>query len=47
MELNRRRLVVLPGAVVAGSLFAAAPDAPWQRRIRRVGQLNMTSTTRP
>ena len=41
-ELNRRQFVVLPGSALAGSLLGAAPDVPWQRKIRRVGQLNMT-----
>jgi hypothetical protein len=50
MEMNRREFLVLPAAAaVAGSLDAiedAAPATlqavPWSRRIRRVGQLNMT-----
>src|SRR5579884_401588 len=42
MEMNRRELLVLPAAAVGASLFAAASDVPWQRRIRRIGQLNMT-----
>jgi hypothetical protein len=41
MEINRRQFAVLPGAALAGSLFGA-PEVPWQRKIRRVGQLNMT-----
>ena len=40
--MNRRDFLVLPAGVVAGSLFAASADAPWQRNIRRIGQLNMT-----
>jgi hypothetical protein len=40
-KLNRRQFSVLPAASLAGDLFAA-PNVPWQRRIRRVGQLNMT-----
>ena len=43
MEMNRRQFIVLPGAAaVAGTLFAAGPADAWQRKIRRVGQLNMT-----
>ncbi len=46
MEINRRQFVVLPGAALAGSLFAtpapAANTQPWHQRIRRVGQVNMT-----
>ena len=40
--MNRRDFVSLPAAGLAGQLFAAQSDTPWQRRIRRVGQLNMT-----
>jgi hypothetical protein len=41
--MNRREFVVLPAATLAaGSLFSAAADVPWQRTIRRLGQLNMT-----
>ncbi len=41
--MNRREFVSLPGAVLAGgALFQAAGEVPWQRKIRRVGQLNMT-----
>jgi hypothetical protein len=42
MEISRRELIVLPGALVAGSLLAAGEDAPWYRNLRRVGQVNMT-----
>src|SRR5215468_5070097 len=43
MPINRREFVILPaGAGIAGSLFAAPSDVPWQRKIRRVGQVNMT-----
>jgi hypothetical protein len=44
MEINRREFIVVPAAAMAaGSLFAAASDdVPWQRKIRRLGQLNMT-----
>jgi hypothetical protein len=40
--MNRREFVVMPGAALAGRMFGAASDVPWQRKIRRVGQLNMT-----
>ena len=41
--MNRRDFIVLPAAAMAaGSLLDAAPDVPWQRKIRRIGQLNMT-----
>jgi Hypothetical glycosyl hydrolase 6/Beta-galactosidase trimerisation domain len=42
MEMNRREFMVLPAAAMATSLFGAASDIPWQRKIRRLGQLNMT-----
>jgi Hypothetical glycosyl hydrolase 6/Beta-galactosidase trimerisation domain len=42
MDLNRRELIVLPAAAAAASLFAAESDTPWQRKIRRIGQTNMT-----
>ena len=42
MELNRRDFMVLPGVALAASSLAAAPVVPWQRKIRRVGQTNMT-----
>ena len=43
MEMNRREFMVLPAAAaIATSLFSAVSDLPWQRKIRRVGQLNMT-----
>jgi hypothetical protein len=38
MELNRRDFLTVPAA----SLFAADTIVPWQRRIRRAGQTNMT-----
>jgi len=41
MEINRREFIVIPAAV-AGSLVAAETEIPWQRKIRRLGQLNMT-----
>ena len=43
--MNRREFVAIPaGALAAGSLFARDADAsvPWQKKIRRIGQLNMT-----
>ncbi|MGC9999398.1 MAG: alpha-amylase family protein [Bryobacteraceae bacterium] len=41
--MNRREFIVIPAATtVAGSLFAADAEIPWQRKIRRLGQLNMT-----
>jgi len=33
---------VAPAASMAASLFAAEPAVPWQRKLRRVGQTNMT-----
>jgi hypothetical protein len=42
MELNRRDFLVVPAASIAASVFAADAAVPWQRRIRRVGQTNMT-----
>jgi hypothetical protein len=42
MDLNRRDFLVVPAATMAGSLFAAETPVGWQRKIRRVGQTNMT-----
>jgi hypothetical protein len=42
MDLNRRELLVVPAATMAASLFAADATVPWQRKIRRAGQTNMT-----
>ena len=43
MDLNRRDFLVLPAAALPGpALFAAEPAVPWQRKIRRLGQTNMT-----
>jgi Hypothetical glycosyl hydrolase 6/Beta-galactosidase trimerisation domain len=42
VPINRRELIVLPAAAAAASLFAADSGTPWQRKIRRVGQTNMT-----
>ena len=41
MDIDRREFIAIPAAM-AGSLMAADVELPWQRRIRRVGQLNMT-----
>ncbi len=40
--MNRREFLVAPAAVLAGNLIAADSEIPWQRRIRRLGQTNMT-----
>jgi hypothetical protein len=40
--MNRRQFIVIPAAAMAGPLFAADAEVPWQRKIRRLGQLNMT-----
>jgi alkylated DNA nucleotide flippase Atl1 len=42
MEINRREFVVIPAAVMAGSVLASGAEVPWQRKIRRLGQTNMT-----
>src|SRR5216683_7405184 len=42
MNLNRRDFIAAPAAALATSLFAAETAVPWQRKIRRVGQTNMT-----
>jgi hypothetical protein len=43
MDWNRRDFIVAPAAAaIASSLAAAEGTTPWQRRIRRVGQTNMT-----
>src|SRR6185437_15535729 len=42
-DISRREFITLPaGAAFAGSLFDSSSEVGWQRRIRRVGQLNMT-----
>ena len=41
MDINRREFIAIPAAM-AGPLLAADVEIPWQRKIRRVGQLNMT-----
>jgi len=41
--MERREFIVLPAAAAAAvPLMAAASDVPWQRKIRRLGQTNMT-----
>ena len=40
--MNRRDFIATPAAALATSLLAADQPEPWQRRIRRVGQTNMT-----
>src|ERR1039458_3482662 len=42
MDMNRRNFIVVPAATWATSLFAAEPIEPWQRKICRLGQTNMT-----
>lgn len=43
MSFSRREFLVVPVAGgLTGSLFGAQTDIGWQRRIRRLGQLNMT-----
>jgi hypothetical protein len=42
MPINRREFVTLPAAAVAGAMYAAPSNVPWQRKVRRVGQINMT-----
>jgi hypothetical protein len=42
MDLNRRELIILPAAAAASSQLLAQAEIPWQRKIRRLGQTNMT-----
>ena len=42
MNWNRREFVLAPAALLATDLLAAEPVVPWQRKIRRLGQTNMT-----
>src|SRR5215475_5430979 len=43
MEMKRREFLVLPAAAaMAAPMIAAGSDVPWQRKIRRLGQTNMT-----
>ena len=40
--MNRREFISLPAAAMATSVFGSVAEIPWQRKIRRLGQLNMT-----
>jgi hypothetical protein len=40
--MNRRQFIAMPAAAMSGPLLAAEAEVPWQRKIRRLGQLNMT-----
>jgi hypothetical protein len=42
MNWNRRDFIVAPAVALAASAFGAETPVPWQRKIRRVGQTNMT-----
>jgi hypothetical protein len=43
MEMKRREFLVLPAAAaMTAPMMAASSDVPWQRKIRRLGQTNMT-----
>jgi len=42
MEINRREFIAVPAVAMASSLLAADAEVPWQRKIRRLGQTNMT-----
>jgi hypothetical protein len=43
LNLNRREFIAAPAAaLIATDLLAAEPAVPWQRKIRRLGQTNMT-----
>ena len=42
MDWNRRDFIMVTTAAAAATLDAAEPVTPWQRRIRRIGQTNMT-----
>ena len=42
MKLTRRDLMILPAAAATTSLLAADAGVGWQRKVRRIGQLNMT-----
>src|SRR5579863_3150775 len=42
VDLNRRELIAVPAAAMAASLLSPAAALPSSRRIRRIGQLNMT-----
>jgi hypothetical protein len=42
MNWNRREFIGAPALALASGISAAEPPVPWQRKIRRVGQTNMT-----
>jgi hypothetical protein len=42
MDLNRREVIILPAAATASSQLFAQAEIRWQRKIRRLGQTNMT-----
>lgn len=42
MEIDRREFMAIPAAMAGSLLAAAQEDVPWQRKIRRLGQTNMT-----
>src|SRR3954468_15912671 len=42
MNWNRREFIAAQTLALASGLDAAEPAVPWQRKIRRVGQTNMT-----
>ena len=50
MDISRRELLILPAAAALANTVQAAPvraaepvqALPWSRKVRRVGQLNMT-----
>ncbi|HEY2013723.1 MAG TPA: alpha-amylase family protein [Bryobacteraceae bacterium] len=42
VDINRRKFMVLPGAVLAESLLAEEAGVLWHQKVRRVGQVNMT-----
>jgi len=42
MDMKSKKLHRCASRHMANSLFAAEPIVPWQRKIRRLGQTNMT-----
>ena len=42
MNWNRREFIAAPAALMATDLLGAEAAVPWQRKIRRLGQTNMT-----
>src|SRR5947208_3263814 len=42
MSWNRREFIAASGITLASEMSASEPAMPWQRKIRRVGQTNMT-----